>query len=52
VVPDIEVEQDPASLLAGRDPQLDRAIAYIEEQAAKQPVVHPVPPPHPGAGAH
>jgi tricorn protease len=46
VVPDIEVTQDPASLLAGRDPQLDRAIAYIQEQTAKKPVVHPVPPPH------
>lgn len=46
VVPDIEVEQDPASLLAGRDPQLDRAIAHIREQAAKKPVVHPQPPPH------
>jgi tricorn protease len=46
VVPDIEVEQDPASLLAGRDPQLDRAIAYIREQIAKKPVEHPVPPPH------
>ncbi len=44
VVPDIEVEQDPASLLAGRDPQLDRAIAYIRDQAAKKPVEHPVPP--------
>ncbi|MDQ3283303.1 MAG: PDZ domain-containing protein [Acidobacteriota bacterium] len=46
VVPDIEVEQDPASLLAGRDPQLDRAIAHIKEQIAKKPVEHPVPPPH------
>jgi tricorn protease len=46
VVPDIEVEQDPASLLAGRDPQLDRAIAHIKEQIAKKPVAHPTPPPH------
>ncbi|HKR65157.1 MAG TPA: PDZ domain-containing protein, partial [Thermoanaerobaculia bacterium] len=47
VVPDIEVEQDPASLLAGRDPQLDRAIAYIKEQMAKKPVEHPKPPAYP-----
>lgn len=46
VVPDIEVDQDPAALLAGRDPQLDRAIGYIREQAAKKPVEHPVPPAH------
>ena len=50
VVPDIEVEQDPASLLAGRDPQLDRAIAHIKAEAAKKPVEHPVPPPHTAAG--
>ena len=29
VDPDIEVENDPASLLAGRDPQLERAIAEV-----------------------
>jgi tricorn protease len=38
VVADIEVTQDPAPLLAGRDPQLDRAIAYVKEQIAKKPV--------------
>jgi tricorn protease len=48
VVPDIDVEQDPASLLAGRDPQLDRAIAYIKEEAGKKAVEHPVPPPYGG----
>lgn len=47
VVPDIEVEQDPASLLAGKDPQLDRAIAYIKEQMARKPVEHPKPPAYP-----
>jgi tricorn protease len=51
VVPDLEVEQDPTSLLAGKDPQLDRAIAHIKEQMAKKPVEHPKPPagyPRPG----
>jgi len=47
VVPDIDVEQDPAALLAGHDPQLDRAIAYIREQWAKNPVQHPMPPAYP-----
>ncbi|MEA2162124.1 MAG: tricorn protease [Thermoanaerobaculia bacterium] len=46
VVPDIDVEQDPAALLAGRDPQLDRAIAHIQEEAKKKAVDHPVPPVH------
>ncbi|MCB1032419.1 MAG: PD40 domain-containing protein, partial [Acidobacteria bacterium] len=29
VAPDIEVENDPASLLAGRDPQLERAVQEV-----------------------
>jgi hypothetical protein len=29
VVPDIEVENDAASVLAGRDPQLERAVAEV-----------------------
>jgi tricorn protease len=47
VHPDEEVEQDPAAVLAGRDPQLDRAIAYLKERIKKQPVPHPQPPPPP-----
>jgi tricorn protease len=47
VQPDLVVENDPASLLQGRDPQLDRAIAYLKEKLAKQPVVRPTPPPFP-----
>jgi tricorn protease len=47
VTPDVEVENDPAAVLAGRDPQLDRAIAYLKEQIRKCPVVHPLPPPFP-----
>jgi len=46
VAPDIEVQQDPAALLSGRDPQLDRAIAEIKERMAKKPVAHPTPPPY------
>ena len=43
--PDVEVEQDPAAVIAGRDPQLDRAIALLKAQIAKQPVKRPVRPP-------
>jgi tricorn protease len=37
VVPDIEVEQDPAAVAAGKDPQLDRAIETVLEALAKNP---------------
>jgi len=42
VSPDIEVEQDPAAVAAGKDPQLDRAIDVVLEELAKNP-----PPPAP-----
>ncbi|MCC7144358.1 MAG: PD40 domain-containing protein [Candidatus Eisenbacteria bacterium] len=47
VQPDIVVEEDPAALLAGRDPQLDRAIAYLKQRMAEAPVTRPLPPPYP-----
>jgi tricorn protease len=37
VSPDIEVENDPASEIAGKDKQLDRAIEEIQKQLAKDP---------------
>jgi tricorn protease len=37
VPPDIEVEQDPAAVAAGKDPQLDRAIEVVLEALAKAP---------------
>ena len=37
VPPDIEVEQDPAAVAAGKDPQLDRAIEIVLEALAKSP---------------
>ena len=46
-VPDVEVDDDPAAVMAGRDPQLDRAIAYLKDKLAKEPVVRPTPPPFP-----
>lgn len=46
-VPDIAVEDDPAAVMAGRDPQLDRAIQYLKEKIAAEPVPRPAPPPFP-----
>jgi tricorn protease len=37
VAPDIEVEMDPASVKAGRDPQLEKAVAVVLELLAKNP---------------
>ena len=47
VDPDIEVELDVASALAGRDPQLDRAITEIRKQIAADPVALPARPADP-----
>jgi tricorn protease len=47
VEPDIEVIDDPALMIDGRDPQLDRAIELMLEEIAQHPY-HPVPyPPYP-----
>jgi tricorn protease len=45
VPPDIEVEQTPADVIAGRDPQLERAIAVVMEELKKNPPVTPKRPP-------
>jgi tricorn protease len=44
VPPDIEVEQNPADVLAGKDPQLERAIQVVMAELEKNP---PVPPKRP-----
>jgi tricorn protease len=31
------VEQTPKDVIAGRDPQLERAIAWVKEELAKNP---------------
>jgi len=41
VAPDIEVEQWPAEVMAGKDPQLERAIAEIMKELKAKPVVAP-----------
>jgi tricorn protease len=48
VPPDIEVEQDPAVVAAGNDPQLDRAIAVVLAELEKNPAPKaPARPPFP-----
>ncbi len=47
IAPDVEVENDPASVAAGRDPQLERAVELTLEALKNQPVVMPRRPPYP-----
>ncbi len=47
VAPDIEVENDPASVAAGRDPQLERAVAEVLQAIEKDPKVLPKKPADP-----
>ena len=46
VPPDIEVEQTPADVIAGHDPQLERAIAITLDALQKNPVATPKRPPY------
>lgn len=50
VAPDIEVEQTPADVIAGRDPQLEKAIEVALQQLAKAPPVDPKRPAYPVKG--
>jgi tricorn protease len=47
VPPDIEVENDPKSVIEGRDPQLERAVAEILAAIERDPKVYPTRPPDP-----
>ena len=47
VPPDIEVEQYPADVIAGRDPQLEKAIETALEMLEADPPVTPSRPPYP-----
>jgi len=47
VPPDIEVEQTPAAVIAGRDPQLEKAIEVVMEELKKNPPPQPKRPPYP-----
>ena len=50
VPPDIEVEQTPADVIAGRDPQLEKAIEVVLEELKKNPPPEPKRPPYPVRG--
>jgi tricorn protease len=52
VSPDIAVEQTPADVIRGRDPQLEKAIQVAMQQLAEHPPVEPVRPPFPVLGQH
>jgi tricorn protease len=47
VAPDIEVEQTPADVIAGKDPQLEKAIEVALDELKKNPPVEPQRPPFP-----
>jgi len=47
VPPDIEVEQLPAEVMAGRDPQLEKAIEVVLERLEANPPVEPERPEYP-----
>lgn len=46
VKPDIDLDARPDLVVAGRDPQLEKAIELINEQLAKNPPKHPKRPPY------
>lgn len=47
IAPDIEVENDPASVATGHDPQLERAVQVTLEALKEHPVIIPAHPPYP-----
>ncbi|MDT8433033.1 MAG: PDZ domain-containing protein [Bacteroidales bacterium] len=47
VPPDVEVEQWPAEVIKGHDPQLEKAIEIVMEQLSTDPPEEPVRPPYP-----
>lgn len=47
VPPDVEVEQLPADVIAGKDPQLDKAIEIVLQQLAENPPKDFKKPPYP-----
>lgn len=47
IFPDIEVEQDPALVRQGKDPQLDKAIEVVMDALAKNPLPVPKRPAYP-----
>jgi tricorn protease len=52
IAPDIEVENDPASVAAGHDPQLEKAVEVTMQELKEHPVVIPKHPPYPNYHQH
>jgi tricorn protease len=50
VAPDVEVEQDPALMRQGHDPQLERAVQLALDLLAKKPTPKAKKPPYPDYG--
>jgi tricorn protease len=50
VAPDVEVEQDPALVRQGHDPQLERAVQLALDALAKKPPPKATKPPYPNYG--
>ena len=50
IAPDVEVEQDPALVREGQDPQLERAVQLALEALAKNPPVKLKRPAYPDYG--
>jgi tricorn protease len=50
VPPDVEVEQTPADVIAGRDPQLEKAIELVMADLKKNPPAKPARPAYPVRG--
>lgn len=51
VPPDVDVEQTPADVIAGRDPQLEKAIEIAMQQLKANPPATPKRPPYPNRSA-
>jgi len=47
VPPDIEVEMSPAAVIAGHDPQLEKAVEVLMAELKKNPPVRPKRPAYP-----
>jgi tricorn protease len=47
VAPDVEVEQTPKDVIAGRDPQLEKAIEVVLKELETKTPVTPKRPPYP-----
>ncbi len=46
VDPDIEIDDAPGDVLAGKDAQLEKAVEVLMEKIRSKPMVLPAPPPH------